>query len=148
MKSKPLFLAIITASCLLTSCATVFTGSKQDVTFKGVQGTDLLDNKGRKVGEIGKNGFATIPLRKKIGSKKITARLDGYAPREVEVKSKFNPISLANIVVPVPWIIDLCTGKICKYSGDVVDVTLVQTDNTGVSGNGYIENSNDGGWIE
>ena len=56
-------------------------------------------------------------------------------------------MSLGNLIIPVPWIIYLCTGKVCKYSGDVVGVTLVQMDNTGDSGNGYIQGSDDG-WIE
>lgn len=131
----------------LTSCGTLFTKSHQDVTFKGVHGTYICDSKGKYLGEIGRNGFTTIPLRKKIGAKELTAKLDGYQSRDVQVQSKFNPITVLNLLSPVAWGIDLATGKVCKFSNDVVDVTLIPLGNSGPSGNGLINEPEEEGWI-
>lgn len=66
----------------------------------------------------------TTPIRKKLYAKKLTAKNDGYENRQIEVTTKFNPVSCLNLMNPIAWGIDAATGKMMKYSNDVVDVTL------------------------
>lgn len=112
---------------LLSSCATLFTKSNQEITFKGVPGTSVIDKKKNKViAEVGSNGFATANVRKQLSSKRLEATKDGYRPREFTLNTKLEGWVFGNILFGgIPGLaIDAATGKMMKYSNTMLDVTL------------------------
>ncbi|MCH5318775.1 MAG: hypothetical protein J1E38_03590 [Paramuribaculum sp.] len=115
------------AAMMLSSCATLFTKSKQDVTFQGQPGTMIVDpKKNTYVAQIGENGFATAKLKKQLSAKKLEAQHEGYQTKEIQVPVRFTKTSLWNILFGgVPgFAIDVATGKIMHYKNDVVNATL------------------------
>ena len=51
---------------LLSSCCTIFTGSRQNITFSGPEGTKIYDyySSNLKLAEIGASGTATVSIKK------------------------------------------------------------------------------------
>ncbi len=51
--------------CLMTSCATVFTRSKQPITFSGIEGIKIYDTATNiKIAEIGSDQTVTVSFQK------------------------------------------------------------------------------------
>lgn len=126
--TKLRFLAI-TGICALfmTSCATLFTKSSQDVEFKGIPGTVLINKKNNQpITEIKPNGFAEAKLKKQ---KKMTilAIKEGYKNKEFVLPTKIEGAFWGNILLGgLPGMaIDLATGRMNKYATKIMDVTLV-----------------------
>lgn len=129
MFNKPIksLVALSLSAAMLTSCASLFTKSSQEITFKGVPGTVIVDKKkNRPIAEIGSNGFATAEVRKQLGSKELHASKDGYTPADYELGTKIQGWFWGNLVLGgIPGMaIDAATGKMKKYKTDMLDVTL------------------------
>jgi len=111
----------------LSSCATLFTKSSKELTFKGVPGTTVIDtDKNRTVAEIGQNGFATAKVKKQLKKKKIKAINDGFQPKEFTLDTKIQGAFWGNIALGgLPGMgIDAATGKMKTWKDDLIDVTL------------------------
>ena len=52
------------------------------------------------------------------------AKKEGYAKTPVQVDTKFNAVSLWNLLFWPGWVVDLATGKICKYEDDVIEIEM------------------------
>ena len=112
---------------LLTSCASLFTKSNQEITFKGRPGTTIIDkNKNQMIAEIGSNGFATAQVRKRLRNKQLLATKEGYRPGEYTLDTKIQGWFWGNIIFGgIPGMaIDAATGKMMKYRTSLLDVTL------------------------
>lgn len=121
MKAKIIALSII--SCLLlSSCATIVSGSKQVVKFTSSpsQANVSINNV-----NVGKTPFET-KLKRKIKEHKIVIQLDGYKPFETTLKRKFNAWYVGNLFFGgvVGLIVDPITGAIYKISPDEVNAQL------------------------
>ena len=119
---------VVVAALLLPSCATLFTKSSKELTFKGVPGTTVIDaDNNIPIAEIGSNGFATVKVRKQLKSKKITARNDGYTPGDYKLGTKIQWPFFCNLIFGgiLGMGIDAATGKMMTWKNDVVDVTLM-----------------------
>ena len=106
MKKSILTIGIITSS-LLTSCATIVSGSKQTVKFNSTPSeAKIFINEV----EVGKTPFETKLERKKEHS--IVIKLDGYKPYQTTLTRKFNAWYLGNILFGgiIGLIIDPITG--------------------------------------
>ena len=65
---KTLF--IITIATVLSSCCTIFTASKQNVTFRAPNGTKIYDVETNvKIAEVEKDNMVTPKIKKKISDK-------------------------------------------------------------------------------
>lgn len=112
---------------MLSSCASLFTGSNQEITFKGVPGTSIIDTKKNKViTEVGSNGFAVASIRKGLKGKQLTATKDGYNPADFHLGTKVQGWFFGNLAFGgvLGMAIDAATGKMMKYSPSMLDVTL------------------------
>ncbi len=128
MRSK-FFLFVVGASVtlLMSSCASLFTKSTKEVTFRGIPGTTVIDaDKNRPLAELGQNGFATAKVKKQLKSKNLKARNDGYEPLDFQLHTKIQPAFWGNIILGgIPGMgIDVATGKMMTYKEDFLDVTL------------------------
>ena len=111
----------------LSSCGTLFTPSKQPITFMGMPETRIYDN-GKKLGEIAESGTTTIKVRKKLSDKTLIAKKDGYKNTPVTLDATFNPVSIINLTNILAWAIDLGTGKCCMWDTDVVEIEMEKSE--------------------
>lgn len=119
---KKILFLIIGTLCL-TSCGTLFTSSKQPITFMGMPETRIYDNN-KKIAEIPEDGTTTIKIRKKLSDKTLIAKKEGYKNTPIQLDAVFNPISVINLTNVIAWGIDLGTGKCCKWDNDVIEVEM------------------------
>ena len=119
---KKVLMMSICALCL-SSCGTLFTPSKQSITFMGMPETRIYDN-GKKLGEISEGGTTIIKVRKELSSKTLIAKKDGYKNTPFTLDATFNPVSIINLTNILAWAIDLGTGKCCKWDTDVVEIEM------------------------
>lgn len=129
MKTNYLSVLFCAAVLILTttSCATLFTKKTQEVNFKGIPGTTIIDkDKNRVVTEIGTNGFGVGKFSKQLKKKNIEARKQGYIPRSYEMGTKIQGWFWGNLFLGgiVGMGIDAATGKMMKFSDRIIDVTL------------------------
>ena len=120
-------LLMLTCVLCLSSCGTLFTPSKQPITFMGMPETRIYDN-GKKLGEIAESGTTTIKVRKKLSNKTLIAKKDGYKNTPVTLDATFNPVSIINLTNILAWAIDLGTGKCCKWDTDVVEIEMEKSE--------------------
>jgi len=123
MKKVTFTVALVAMSVCLTSCGTLFTPSSQEITFTGESGISIYDN-AKKIAEIGKEGSATAKIRKKLSSKTLVAKKDGYKNVPFKLAAEFNPISIINLLDPLAWAVDLASGKCCKWEDDVIEIEM------------------------
>lgn len=107
----------------MTSCASIFTPAKQTITFSGIEGTKIYDN-GRKIATIDEDGQATARIRKKLSSKELIAKKEGYKPTPFLLEAKFNPISCINLLNVLAWGIDLGTQKACQWDNTYIEIDM------------------------
>ena len=119
---KKVLMMLICTLCL-SSCGTLFTPSKQSITFMGMPETRIYDN-GKKLGEISEGGTTIIKVRKELSSKTLIAKKDGYKNTPFTLDATFNPVSIINLTNILAWAIDLGTGKCCKWDTDVVEIEM------------------------
>ncbi|WP_455665136.1 hypothetical protein [Phocaeicola sp.] len=121
---KQTILLLLGCACL-SSCSTLFTQTRQPVTFIGENGTKIFDaSTNVKLGEIKKDNTITLQIKKKLGDKYLLAKKEGYAPTPLLVESSFNPVSLWNLLFWPGFIIDLGTGKINKYDAVSYEIEM------------------------
>lgn len=121
---KKTLLTIITATAL-SSCCTVFTASKQNVTFMAPNGTKIYDVETNiKIAEVEKDNMVTTKIKKKITDKQLIARKDGYAPTPFILETEFNASSLWNFLFWPGFLVDLGTGKMFKWDNTIINVEL------------------------
>jgi len=134
--TKTKFITLIATAAValsLSSCATLFTKSRQEVTFKGIPGTTVTDTKKNTIiAEVGQNGFATAHLRKQLSGIDIKATKDGYDTRDLRMGTKVQGWFWGNILLGgIPGMaIDAATGKMMKFKETLVDVTLTPSATT------------------
>ena len=117
---------------LSSSCATLTTKSTQEISFKGVPGTQLKDaDKNVQLGFVGDNGFATVNLKKQLKGKRVEASREGYTSQNFMLDTKIRGRFWWNIVLGIiPAAIDVATGQMMVYDKDVLDVTLQKDTDT------------------
>lgn len=122
---KPLSAAMICAVILLTSCATLFTNSKQAITFSGIEGTKIYDTATNiKIAEIGSDKTATVSVKKKLSDKQLIAKKEGYKNTPILLESSFNTTSLWNLLFWPGFIVDLGTGQMNKWDNTYVNIDM------------------------
>lgn len=80
----------------MSSCCTLFTKSTQSITFVGPKDTRIYDN-GQKIATIGETGETSVRIRKKLSSKELVAKKEGFKPLPLLLNATFNPIACINI---------------------------------------------------
>jgi hypothetical protein len=113
---KANYLFVLGLIVLNSSCATLFTGTRQNVSIdSNPQGADIIID-GQKMG--------TTPAKIKVdreldallyGGKKIQFELEGYKKLGYELDARLNTVSIINFFNPLFWGIDIATGAITKY---------------------------------
>ena len=117
MKLKFIQTSFLAMLFLLSSCASILTGSKRKVLFES-------DPSGAKVFV---NGFekGVTPVQIKVNADdRIDFRLDNYTERVVVMDSKFNLVAILNGFSLIGWGIDALTGSLKRVDTKYVKVSL------------------------
>lgn len=110
-------LFLLTAS----GCATIFTGTSDDVRFDSDPPGARIFINGIERGQTPD----TIEIdRAGLGKTEVTLRLDGYEPYTFILEEEFNTVSVINLFNPLFWAIDVATGSVTKYNPLGYDITL------------------------
>lgn len=117
---------IALVSCLLlSSCCTLFTGTKQAITFRAPNGTKIYDaNTNVKVAEVTGNQTAIVRLRKRREDRILVAQLPGHLPTTFALESTFNNTALWNLLFWPGFLIDFASQKMYKYEEITVPIEL------------------------
>jgi hypothetical protein len=124
MKKSFIILTYTLISCmLLSSCATIVSGSKQKVKFSSTpsNATIYVDET-----EVGKTPFEMKLKRNR--EHHIIIKLEGYNTYETTLKSKFNAWYLGNILIGgvIGLVIDPITGAMFKLSPKELNAELAK----------------------
>ncbi|WP_396188131.1 PEGA domain-containing protein [Flavobacterium sp.] len=110
---KSIFITAVVSSILLSSCATIISGSKQLIKFTSnpSSATVFIDEV-----EVGKTPFEVKLKRKK--EHHVMIKLEGYKTFETNLTKKFNAWYIGNIGLGglIGIIIDPITGAMYKLS--------------------------------
>jgi len=118
MKKNILVVSII--SLLMTSCATIFTGTKDRITFNSTPAGATIYKDGVEQCKTP----CTIRVKRSISDTDIEYKLDGYETRLISLDKEFNIVSVINLGNLLGWGIDALSGAVMKYDKKVYDITL------------------------
>jgi hypothetical protein len=132
MKRLLLFLNIGMMALISLSCATMFSGAKQTVSFRSEPSGATVKVKGQEV--------CATPCQadiKRASEQHVTFSKDGYQAKEVVLSGSFNTKTLWSLLLVPPfgtlisYAIDYSTGAAWKYNSDIIVGKLT-------SPNGYV----------
>ena len=104
-KSMKQFITLICAGLLMSSCATIFCGSKTKVTFDGEiseKATLTID------------GMKHTKLRRSCDETVVKIESPNYTAEPIIINKSFNAVSVINLLNILGWGIDAATGAITK----------------------------------
>ncbi|MDR1757314.1 MAG: hypothetical protein LBR65_10245 [Culturomica sp.] len=126
MKQFILFTALFVPILLFSSCATLFSGTKQQVSFSASQNGVMVKDK--KTGNNLCMAPCMAPVPRRL-SRTFVFEKEGYNPSEVQLKGGFNFNTLWNILFFPPLLaIDFADGAAWKYNHPSVYASLVPSD--------------------
>jgi len=122
MKNKLSIVLWLGITLSTTSCATIFTGTKDSISFTSTP-------EGAKVFHKGVEKCVTpctAEISRGLSKQTVTFEKEGFADKEVKLTKTFNPVTLVNILLggAIGVGIDAATGSLTKYSPKVYTVEL------------------------
>lgn len=117
---KFLLFFILFSSLILSSCATIFTGTKQTVLIKSVppDANVEVDGIDRGVTPV------AVELKKGFDGQTVTLKKAGYETKIFQPETTFNPVSILNLFGLIGWAIDAATGAMMKYDPKSYEIKL------------------------
>ena len=117
---KKIYLITASLLILLTSCASILTGSSRSVLFESDPSGALVFVNGMEQG--------TTPTTIKVeADDRVDFRLDNYRERVVVMDSDFNLVAIINGFSIIGWGIDALTGSLKRVNTEYVKVDLEQS---------------------
>ena len=118
---KVVLMMIAFTVLVFTSCATILSGTSDEIRFDSdPEGASIMLD-GLKLGKPP----ATVTIKRPgFGNKEITLKLDGYEDRTFMLQKEFNTMAICNLASWPGWVIDILTGSVMKYSKTNYDVDL------------------------
>jgi len=118
---KVVLMMIAFTVLVFTSCATILSGTSDEIRFDSdPEGASIMLD-GLKLGKTP----ATVSIKRPgFGNKEITLKLDGYEDRTFMLQKEFNTMAICNLASWPGWVIDILTGSVMKYSKTNYDVDL------------------------
>jgi hypothetical protein len=112
----------IAVAVLLAGCATIFTGTRDTIAFNSTpdRATVLIDGI-----ERGRTPTA-LRVKRTVGDRIVTLRLEGHADRTFVLGKEFNVVSVLNLKNVLGWGVDAATGALFRYSDRTYHLELHQ----------------------
>lgn len=121
------FLVGVFLVLVLTSCATLFSGSRDNITLNSEPPGAVIFIDGLEQGRTP----ATISVKRPgLGDRQITLKLSGYEDRTFTLQKEFNTVAILNIFMFPGFIIDIVTGAIMRYDPTSYTMELNPRGNT------------------
>ena len=116
------YASLLCVACGMTSCATVFCGSKKMVTFDSnlTSESATLTVDGRKYTNV-KFPYS-MKVKRGFNDTVVKAEADGYAPVMLVIEKTFNAVSVINLGNVLAWGIDAATGAMMKPEFDYYQI--------------------------
>jgi hypothetical protein len=115
------FIGLFILIFLTTSCASLFTGTKSNVSFTTVPPGAKIFVNGVEKGITP----ATLHLKRSLFDvTTVSFKLDGFQTKTMEPETTFQPVTILNLVNPLWWAIDVATGAIVKFSPNNYELNL------------------------
>src|SRR5262245_60518029 len=126
MNNKLLIGILALSASLSTGCATIVSGSTQDISVSSVPAgaTVTADPGGWKATTPG-----TLTLKRKDGPYKVTFTLEGHDPYSVWLTTDTNAWLWGNLIIGgiIGLIVDTSTGAYQKLSPEEINANLVKS---------------------
>jgi hypothetical protein len=118
MKKNVIFIFVFTF--VLSSCATLFTGTKQTVQIDSEPpgAKVLVDGIDRGYTPIG------VSLKKGSDGQMVTLKYEGYKDKSFQPETTFNGVAVINLLNLLFWGIDAATGAVWKYDPKYYKIEL------------------------
>ena len=103
----------------MSSCATIFTGTKSAIQFNSKPSGATVYMDGMEIG--------TTPMTyqvKKSADAMFSFEKDGYQKRTVALQKSFNAVAIINLGCFLCWIVDIATGAMKKFDQGGVNANL------------------------
>ncbi len=110
----------------MTSCATIFTGTKDRITFNSTPAGATIYKDGVEQCKTP----CTLKVKRSLSDTDIEYKLDGYETRLITLDKEFNVVSVINLGNLLGWGIDALSGAVMKYDRKVYDITLSKNNKT------------------
>lgn len=105
---------------MFSSCATLFTGTKDRISFNTQPPGAKIFIKGVEEGVTP----VTMKVKRSLSDTDVEFKLDGYETKLVTLSKEFNIISVINLGNLIGWGVDALTGSVMKYDKKTYDITL------------------------
>lgn len=103
-----------------TSCATIFTGTKDQISFNSSPSGAVIYKDGVEL--------CTTPcsykVKRSLSDTDIEIKLDGYETRLITLDTEFNVVSVINLGNLFGWGIDALSGAVMKYDRKSYEISL------------------------
>ena len=107
---------------LMTGCATIFTGTKDNIAFNSTPSGATIYKDGIEI--------CTTPcnysMKRSISDTEVEFKLDGYETRLITLDKELNLVSIINLGNLLGWGIDAVSGAVLKYDKKSYDLTLAK----------------------
>lgn len=120
MKNFTIVALLVFLTVSFSSCATIFTGSRQTVKVASFPpGADVYVE-GEKMGQTP----TEITLKKGFNPESVVVKKDGFENKNLPLNTTLNPVAILNLFGILGWGIDAATGAMMKYDRKFYEVTL------------------------
>jgi hypothetical protein len=119
MKNRSIVLLAATL-LFMTSCATLFSGTKDRITFNSSPSGAMIYIDGVEQCRTP----CSIEVKRSINDTDVEFKLDGYDTRLITLSKEFNVVSIINLGNLLGWGIDALSGAVMKYDRKTYDITL------------------------
>lgn len=130
---------LILTSVLFSSCATLFTGTKDRITFN-------TEPSGATIYIDGVEQCTTpcdLRIKRSLNDTDVKIKLDGYETRLITLSKEFNVVSIINLGNLFGWGIDALSGSVMKFDQKIYDLKLSKDVTTSMKKTSQIEIDND-----
>ncbi|WP_415326776.1 PEGA domain-containing protein [Chryseobacterium sp. MMS23-Vi53] len=122
MKNKLSIVLLVGITLSTTSCATIFTGTRDKITFNSTpEGAKVFHKNVEKC-----TTPCTVAIPRSLSKQTVTFQKEGFNDKEVKLTKNFNAVTLLNIILggAIGVGIDAATGSLTKYSPKAYTVEL------------------------
>ncbi|MBC6992898.1 PEGA domain-containing protein [Neolewinella lacunae] len=108
---------------LSSSCATLFTGTRDQILFTSEPSGVKVVIDGYAVGKTP----ILLDVRRQINGRWVGFELEGYEDQYLQLPTQFNGVSILNLTCILCWGVDLITGAVSTYTMPSVFVEMEPT---------------------